>query len=64
MTFLQKWNLNLSLKNSSFKVKDTEGAFGDGKKYPALKLNSGEIRLKGRGAKSFIHLVKSLLRLV
>ncbi len=38
----------LSLKNSSFKVKDTEVAFGDGKKYPALSLNNGEIRLKGK----------------
>lgn len=38
----------LTLKKSKFIVKDVEEAFGDGKKYPAISLNGGKMRLKGK----------------
>ncbi len=37
-----------SLKNSSFKVSKTEASFGDGKDYPAINLNGGAVKLKGK----------------
>lgn len=37
-----------SLKNSSFKVSKTEASFGDGKDYPAISLNGGAVKLRGK----------------
>ncbi|MBQ9734898.1 MAG: exodeoxyribonuclease V subunit gamma [Clostridia bacterium] len=37
-----------SLKDSSFKVSKTEASFGDGKDYPAISLNGGAVKLKGK----------------
>lgn len=38
----------LSFKNSHFKVKEVETAFGEGKKIPAISLDGGKVKLKGK----------------
>lgn len=38
----------LSFSNSSFKVKNTEASFGDGKEYPAISLLGGKVKIKGK----------------
>lgn len=37
-----------SLKNSDFNISKTEASFGDGKYYPAVSLNGGVVKLKGK----------------
>ncbi len=42
------FNTYCTLKNSSFSVETTEAQFGDGKFYPAVKLNDGKFKIKGK----------------
>ncbi len=42
------FNTYCTLKNSSFSVQTTEAQFGDGKFYPAVELNGGKFKIKGK----------------